>query len=222
MALRVAQALDLFNVSRIPSLYETPAIHTGQVSMAPLDEYVALLKTNCVKHTIGLQCPSGTPSSKPTSWTYYLTELDDMPTVCKHQKRTWYNDRTGSVTFSKHMPSAGKDTHSLTQQGSTSFVVRRVVPWDVESRSSYVSACLAAYSDLLNKYIVAKLGKAVHGAFQAVPIFARLAPEQLAARAQAVFEACIGGTHFKGLSSPLRRSRRTPWPSAGSTTPPNR
>ena len=43
MAVRVAQALDLLTELRIPWLYETPAIHAGQVSMAHLDEYVALL-----------------------------------------------------------------------------------------------------------------------------------------------------------------------------------
>ena len=103
MALRVAQALDLLTVLRIPWLYETPAIHDGQVSMAHLDEYVALLKMEGVRHTIGLQCPFGAPSSKPTSWIYYRMDLDDMPTVCKHIKRTWHNDRTGAVTFSRHM-----------------------------------------------------------------------------------------------------------------------
>ena len=54
MAVRVAQALDLFKVLRIPCLYETLAIHTWQVSMAGLDEYVALLKMTAVYHTIGL------------------------------------------------------------------------------------------------------------------------------------------------------------------------
>ena len=61
VALRVAQALDLLTELRIPRIYETPAIHAGQVSMAHLDEYVALMKRTGVKHTIGLQCPSGAP-----------------------------------------------------------------------------------------------------------------------------------------------------------------
>lgn len=116
MALRAAQVLDLLTILRIQWLYETPAIHTGQVSMAHLDEYVALLKKPGVEHVIGLQCPFGAQSSKPTSWIHYSMELEDMPTVCNNQKRSWRNDRTGAITFSKHMPTAGRDTHRLTEQ----------------------------------------------------------------------------------------------------------
>ena len=39
MAVRVAEALDLLTELRIPWLFETPATHAGQVSMAHLDEY---------------------------------------------------------------------------------------------------------------------------------------------------------------------------------------
>ena len=59
MAVGVAAALDLLTELRIPWLFETPAIHAGQVSMAHLDEFRALLKMEGVKHTIGMQCPFG-------------------------------------------------------------------------------------------------------------------------------------------------------------------
>ena len=159
--------------------------------MAHLDEHVALMKKDGVEQKIGLQCPFGEPSSKPTSWVYYLADLDDMPTICKHQKRTWCKDRTESVTFSKHMPTAGKDTHSLTKKVSTSFGVRRVVPWDEDHKPDYIPEGLAAYADLRNKYLVAKLGKAGLGVLQAGPLFARAAPEEPAARAQAVFKESV-------------------------------
>ena len=61
MAVRVAAALDLLTELRIPWLFETPAIHAGQVSMAHLDELKALLKMDGVKHSIGLQCPFVAP-----------------------------------------------------------------------------------------------------------------------------------------------------------------
>ena len=128
MAVRVATALDLLTELRIPWLFETPAIHAGQVSMAHLDEYRALLKMDGVKHTIGLQCPFGAQSSKPTSWIYYLMELDGMPNKCEHLKRTWHNNRIGVIIFSRHMPTAGRDSHSLTPQSSTTFGIRRVTP----------------------------------------------------------------------------------------------
>ena len=139
MAVRVAAALDLLTVLRIPWLFETPAIHAGQVSMAHLDEFSALLKMDGVQHMIGVQCPFGAQSSKPTSWIYYRKLLEGMPTKCEHQKRTWHNDRGGVVTFSRHMPTAGRDTHSLTPQSPMQFGIRRVTPWDSEQSSPYIS-----------------------------------------------------------------------------------
>ena len=82
VALRVAQALDLLTEMRAPWIFETPAIHSGQVSMGHLDERVALMKKLAVKHKIGLQCPFGASSSKPVSWIHYLMGLVDMPTTC--------------------------------------------------------------------------------------------------------------------------------------------
>ena len=74
-----------------------------------------------------------------------------MPTACTHQKRSWRNDCTGAIAFSKHMPTAGTDTHRLTEQAPIEFGVRRVVPWNKEGESPYVSESLSAYPDLLNK-----------------------------------------------------------------------
>ena len=208
MAVRVAQALDLLTELRIPWLYETPAIHAGQVSMAHLDEYVALLKKDGVQHTIGLQCPFGGPSPKPTSWIFYRMELDGMPTKCEHVKRTWHNNRTGAITFSRHMPTAGKDTHSLTAQSSTSFGVRRVTPWDSEVTSPYVSESLAAYPDLLNRFIVAKISKAIYTVHQSGPIFARPNPEQPAAKAHAAFKETLQWRDpLKGLLEPTDKDK---------------
>ena len=66
-----------------------------------------------------------------------------------------------------------------------------VVPWVGEHESCYVSEGLAAYPELLNKYLVAKLVMAVRVLLQAGPLFARTAPEQPAARAQAVFTESV-------------------------------
>ena len=48
-------------------------------------------------------------------------DLDGMPTISDHKKRTWYNDRNGSVMFSQHMPTSGMDTYSLMQKATTTF-----------------------------------------------------------------------------------------------------
>ena len=118
-------------------------------------------------------------------------ELEDMPQVCNHQKRSWRNDRTGAIAFAKHMPTVGRDTHRLTGQAPMEYGVRRVVPWSKEGVSPYVSESLSAYPDLLNENIVAKLRKAGHIVMQAGPTFARPAPEQPAARAQASFKESV-------------------------------
>ena len=151
MALRVAQALDLLTILRIPWLFETPAIHSGQVSMGHVDEYVAPLGKVGVKHIIGLQCPFGALFAKPTSWIHYGMELEGMPQVCNHQKRSWRNDRIGAVTFAKHMPTPGRDTHRLTERAPMEYGVRRVAPWSKEGESPYVSESLSAYPELLNE-----------------------------------------------------------------------
>ena len=208
MAVRVAQALDLLTELRIPWLYETPAIHAGQVSMAHLDEYVALLKMDGVQHTIGLQCPFGGPSPKPTSWIFYCMDLDGMPTKCEHIKRTWHNNRTGAITFSRHMPTAGKDTYSLAAQSPISFGVRKVTPWDLEITSPYVSEGLAAYPDLLNRFIVAKLTKAIHTVHQSCPTFARPLAEQPAIKAHASFKETLQWRDpLKGLMEPTDKDK---------------
>ena len=110
-----------------------------------------------------------------------------MPTKCEHQKRTWHNDRTGVITFSRHMPTAGRDTHSLTPQSPMQFGIRRVTPWDSEQSSPYISEGLAAYPDLLNRFIVAKMRKATYQVLQSGPTFARPIPDDTAAKAQSIF-----------------------------------
>ena len=176
--------------------------------MAHLDEYAALLKKDGVQHTIGVQCPFGALSSKPTSWIFYRMDLEGMPTKCEHVKRTWHNNRTGKITFSRHMPTAGKDTHSLTAQSPPAFGVRWVTPWDDEEASPYVSESLAAYPDLLNKFIVSKIIKAVCVVQQSGPIFARPNLEQPAAKAHSAFKETLQWRDpLKGLVEPTDKDK---------------
>ena len=124
--------------------------------------------------------------------TYFMVilphELGRYPTSCKHINRSWHNDRAGVVVFSRHMPTAGRDTYSLTPQLQTSSGVRRVTPWTTEEASPYVSEDLSAYPDLLNKYIVAKIVKANITVRQAGPTFARPVPDQSATMAHSSFK----------------------------------
>ena len=55
----------------------------------------------------------------------------------------------------------------------------------------YVSESLFGYPDLVNKYIVAKLRKAIHIVSQAGPTFARTAFEQPAIKAQVVSKESV-------------------------------
>jgi hypothetical protein len=118
-----------------------------------VDEFQDLLKTVGIEHVIGVQCPFGSVSSKPTSWVSHGVDLSDMPRECKHSKKPWYNNRTGAAVVSSHRPTAGCDTYSDTAGGGRTD--------DPVGSSTFVSASLAAYPDLLNRYLVSKLSTAL-------------------------------------------------------------
>ena len=79
VSVRVAEALDLFATRNLPFSFETPAIYEGQVSLGRLDEFRPPLQLPGVKHAIGMKCPFGALSSKPTSWIFMTVDFDDMP-----------------------------------------------------------------------------------------------------------------------------------------------
>lgn len=80
----IAEALDLFATRNLPFIFETPAIHEGQVSMGHIDEFRASLQLPGVNHKIGMQCPFGALSSKPMAWIYLVVEFDvtNLDTSC--------------------------------------------------------------------------------------------------------------------------------------------
>ncbi len=172
IAVRVAQVLEFVTVQGRPWIFETPALKDGEVSVLRLDEFQRLLEATGVEHNIGVQCTFGALSPKPTSWVSYGVDLHDMPTECPHGKRTWFNDRTGVAVSSRHRPTAGRDTFSDTQR--TRSATGTFVP------TNYVSAQLAAYPDLLNRYLVAKLAAGIANAAaqprMASPIMMNVAP----------------------------------------------
>ncbi len=147
--LRVSELLQIMADLGRPWVFETPALRDGEVSVLRLDEYQKLLGSVNVKHVIGVQCPFGAVSSKPTSWLSHNVDLGDMPKSCTHARKPWFNDRTGAAVVASHRPTAGMDTYSATQSVlSTAGVF--VTP-------KYVSASLAAYPDLLNRFLVCKM-----------------------------------------------------------------
>ncbi len=147
--LRVAEILGIMSNLGRPWVFETPALRDGEVSVLRLDEYQTLLGSSKVCHTIGVQCPFGAVSSKPTSWVSHSVDLSDMPQQCTHARKPWFNNRTGAAVVASHRPTAGTDTYSLTQMVRSSP--------GVFEPPKYVSASLAAYPDLLNRYLVCKL-----------------------------------------------------------------
>jgi hypothetical protein len=147
---RVAQLLRVLVQLNCPWIFENPAQVVKEVSVLNLDEYRDILALPGVLHTIGVQCTFGALSSKPTYWMHFRVDMASMPVACPHAKKIWFNDRTGVGTASRHRPTAGKDTYSATQQVRTS-------PGVFVPSAPYVSAALAAYPDLLNRFLVAKL-----------------------------------------------------------------
>jgi hypothetical protein len=170
--LRVAEILKIMAQQGVPWLFETPALKDGEVSILRLDEYQSLLCTQGVQHVIGVQCPFGALSSKPTSWVSHQVDMTDMPRECTHGKRTWFNDRTGVAVSARHRPTAGTDTYSSSQLVKSARGT--FVP------TSFVSATLAAYPDLLNRFLVAKLCSALAAStvqpFRQSPVLLPVAP----------------------------------------------
>ena len=106
------------------------------------------------------------------------------------------------------MPTTGRGSHSLTPQSSTTFGIRRVAPWDTEQASPYISEGLAAYPDLLNRFIVAKIRKAIYQVIQSGPTFARPAPDDSAVKAHAIFKEKLHWRDpLKGLLEPTAKDK---------------
>ena len=135
----------------------------NQVSVLHLDEYVRLLAKPGVKHKKGVQCPFGALSSKPTPWLYFMVDLEDMPSVCPHPRRKWYCDvDSHRSTLAMHPATKGSGRYSLKPFSPHEQRAQPKTVLPVSNR--YTSDRMAAYPDLLNRYLVAKIQMAVYRA----------------------------------------------------------
>ena len=75
--------------------------------------------------------------------------MDEMPDVCKHPPFNWYSDMSNTVTVSSRPPTSGRITYS-----SIPRTAEQAPAWEP---GGFVSASLAAYPLLLNRYLAAKL-----------------------------------------------------------------
>lgn len=145
---RVATILQSCTVMKIPFIFETAGFHEKQTSVLHLDEYRISRATMGVFIKRGAQCFFGAVSSKPTSWPYFMVNMDDRPDVCKHPPMNWYSGMTNTVTVSSHPPTSGKVTYS-----STPRTAEQLAAWEP---GGFGSASLAAYPLVLNRYLAAK------------------------------------------------------------------
>ena len=111
----------------------------------------------------GYSAPFGPLSSKPTSWVYFMVGLEDMPNVCPHPMRKWYSDLDSHrSTLARHPPTTGTGRYGLKPFSSQA---KRAQPKVVlPTRKRYASERLVAHPDLLNRYLVAKIQRAVYRA----------------------------------------------------------
>ena len=91
-----------------------------------------------------------------------MVDMSDIPTPCPHPKRTWFNDWGGKAVSARHCPAIGTDTYSTTQTTGS-----KMKPW---SAHEFVSGPLAAYPDLLNGYLAARLSMGATAAQPLLPI----------------------------------------------------
>ena len=153
ICIRVANILKEFVELKLPFLFETAEFVEGHTSVMNLNEYRTLRALPGVNLTTGLQCPFGANAPKGTSWLHHLVSIDDMPTTCPHSMRLWFSSRDNSTKFARHPPSHGRVTY--TRIPNTKQQLREWRP------TQFVASALAAYPPLLNRYIVAKLRRAI-------------------------------------------------------------
>ena len=121
------------------------------VSILNLDEFAALMAMAGVKLIKGTQCQFGAASSKPTAWVAFIVDLTDMPSSCDHVKRQWFNQGNGAVVMQSHMPTTGKTKFALLPPPRQRVAVRTFKP------TEWVATSVAAYPDLLNRFLVARI-----------------------------------------------------------------
>ena len=143
VSLRVAEALKLFLIRKLPWVFEAPKASDKEVSVYNLDEYMYLLKQPGVTRITGVQYPFGARSSKPTDWMHYGMSLDGMPSVCSHPKVTWFNQLDGLAVFARHRPTSGTATYER------SVKAIGVCP---PCKGTFVSTALEAYPVYLNGF----------------------------------------------------------------------
>ena len=83
--------------------------------------------------------------------------MSDMPSVCPHDKRTWFNQTDGSAIARRHRPVSDAAAYDLVQSQPS-----LMLPWTPSDvHAQYASTAVAAYPHLLNRYLGAKLMKAI-------------------------------------------------------------
>lgn len=137
------------------AIFEQPALIDNEVSMLRLDEAKAILAMEGVEHVRCVQCAFGAASSKPTSLVSHRVSFTDAPTECKHQPVSWYQQRTGHEVVSKHAPCKGTALYFRDKSQALAAAPLR--------SGRYVSAALAYYPELLNRYLAAKIALASRG-----------------------------------------------------------
>ena len=102
--------------------------------------------------------------------------LDDMPAKCKHGKWVWFSTKDGSAVSKRHKPTTGTTEYLPAVINEAGFPAKPLQALEASKKlgnftplaetghrypSPWVSSKLAAYPDLLNRYLVSKLVDAV-------------------------------------------------------------
>ena len=110
--------------------------------------------TSMSTETMGMQCPLGALSSKPTAWLHVRVDVNEMPGKCSHLKRKWLNHSDGSVVLKRHRATVGTAVYELQQAQKT-----QMRAWET---TIFVSASLAAHLVLLNRFLVVRMASSVY------------------------------------------------------------
>lgn len=117
-----------------------------------LDEYGALRALPGVSSVDGVQYTFGQVVAKQTTWLAHNCDHSRIPHKCMHEYKQWCSSLDGSVVWARHQPSRGVVVYIDNPD-------YRAVP-----SSQFVSATLATYPPLLNRFLAAEFALGIRSA----------------------------------------------------------
>ena len=155
MAIRGAITAERLYEHGKPWISETPKRRPNAACVHKSPEWEEAHAKDGVHPTHSVQCEHGPRITKPTEWMWYLTDLSDFPTRCKHPRQRWAIPWNRKMFVQPHPPLRGKQ-YAVLEKDWHAGVLR-----DREPHGPYMTKGQAAYPTRLNLMLAYKLVHAI-------------------------------------------------------------